>query len=96
MYPNGNGAVRGNYLSVFVEMYKGWSNFKGSYEYKIELLGRRDRNKVVSRNFISDFETSVSWGYNRFIKLELLEKEGYWDPDEDVVNIVFLFKLGGT
>lgn len=89
MYPNGNGTVKGIYLSVFVEMYKGWSKMEGSYDYRIELVNRLDHSKVTSRQHVSEFETSVSWGYNRFIKLDQLEKENYLDPAEDLLEFRF-------
>jgi hypothetical protein len=89
VYPNGNGTVKGIYLSVFVEMYKGWSKMEGSYDYRIELVNRLDHSKVTSRQHVSEFETSVSWGYNRFIKLDQLEKENYLDPTEDLLEFRF-------
>ena len=93
VYPNGNGNgnanVKGNYLSVFVEMTKGWPNVEGSYEYRIELVHRVDKTKKQPREHTSDFETNTSWGYNKFIKLDQLEKEGYLDTTEDTLEFHF-------
>jgi tripartite motif-containing protein 37 len=68
VYPNGNGSVKGTYMSVFVEMVKGWGNEVGSYEYRVEMVNQRDPRKIITREFVSEFESSVSWGYNRFFK----------------------------
>ena len=86
VYPNGNIPVKNVYLSVFVEMYKGWNNWSGTYEYRVELINQKDPNKIISREFISDFETNVSWGYNRFFKLDQLHQEDYWTPEDDQVR----------
>jgi tripartite motif-containing protein 37 len=76
-------------LSVFVEMYKGWSDWNGTYEYRVELVNRKEPNKKIIRDFTSDFETSVSWGYNKFFKIDQLEREGFLDPQEDLVRLKF-------
>ena len=93
VYPDGNGngnpMIKGNYLSVFVEMHKGWPGVEGSYEYRIELVNRVDRSKRQPREHVSEFETNTSWGYNKFIKLDQLVKEGYLDLAEDVVEFYF-------
>lgn len=86
VYPNGNGSHKGTYLSVFVEMFKGWPDSKGCYEYRIELIGRADRSRRTTKEHMSEFETNVSWGYNRFVKLEQLEREGYLIPEEDLLE----------
>lgn len=39
----------------------------------------------IVREFSSDFETGECWGYNRFFKIELLERDGYLVPNEDKV-----------
>lgn len=93
VYPDGNGngnpMIKGNYLSVFVEMHKGWPGVEGSYEYRIELVNRADRSKRQPREHVSEFETNTSWGYNKFIKLDQLTKEGYLDVAEDAVEFYF-------
>ena len=86
VYPNGNANYRGTYLSVFIEMCKGWPGVVGLYEYKIELVNRKDRTKKTCREHMSEFEATISWGYNRFIKLDALEKEHYLDTEEDLLE----------
>ena len=40
----------------------------------------------VIREFSSEFESGECWGYNRFYKIDLLQKEGYLlDGDDKVV-----------
>jgi tripartite motif-containing protein 37 len=34
----------------------------------------------VIREFSSDFEVGECWGYNRFYRIDLLEREGYLSP----------------
>jgi tripartite motif-containing protein 37 len=36
---------------------------------------------LTSREFSSEFETGECWGYNRFFKIDLLDKEGYLTPE---------------
>jgi hypothetical protein len=78
-------------MSVFVEMVKGWGNEVGSYEYRVEMVNQRDPRKIITREFVSVFESSVSWGYNRFFKLDWLVKEGYLDTEKD--EVLFLQKM---
>lgn len=89
VYPNGNGSVKGTYMSVFVEMVQGWGNEVGSYEYRVEMINYKDPRKVITREFVSEFESSVSWGYNRFFKLEWMAKEGYLDTEKDEVVLKY-------
>lgn len=67
-------------------MCKGWPNVVGFYEYRFELVNRLDKTKRTSREYTSEFETTISWGYNRFIKLDQLEKEHYLLPEEDLLE----------
>jgi MATH domain len=67
-------------------MCKGWPGVVGLYEYKIELVNRKDRTKKTCREHMSEFEATISWGYNRFIKLDALEKENYLDSEEDLLE----------
>ena len=43
---------------------------------------RGDEQKVV-REFASEFEVGECWGYNRFYRIELLERDGYLSGNED-------------
>lgn len=37
------------------------------------------------REFSSDFEVGECWGYNRFYRIDLLEREGYLSDDDKIV-----------
>lgn len=63
VYPNGNGAVRGEYLSVFLELTHGYPE-TSKYEYRVQMI-HQSSSKVIQREFVSDFEVGESWGYNR-------------------------------
>ncbi len=77
VYPNGNGIAKGNYISIFLEMLKGLSE-PSKYEYRVEMINHRDPSRMqVVREFSSDFEVGECWGYNRFYRIDLLEREGY-------------------
>jgi len=81
VYPDGNGVVRGNYLSVFLELSAGLPE-TSKYEYRVEMVHQgRDSNKNIVREFASDFEVGECWGYNRFFRLDLLSSEGYLASD---------------
>jgi len=81
VYPDGNGVVRGNYLSVFLELSAGLPE-TSKYEYRVEMVHQaRDNSKNIVREFASDFEVGECWGYNRFFRLDLLSSEGYLSGD---------------
>ena len=80
VYPNGNGIAKGNYISIFPEMLKGLSE-PSKYEYRVEMLNHREPARLcVVREFSSDFEVGECWGYNRFYRIDLLEREGFLSP----------------
>ena len=78
VYPNGNGTVRGVYLSVFLELTNGL-NSSSKYDYRIEMIEQLNSNpeKNIIREFSSNFEVGECWGYNRFFLLETLRSEGF-------------------
>ena len=76
VYPNGNGQAKGNYLSVFLEMVKGYS-ISAKYDYKIEMENSANFENRISREYTSDFEVGEWWGYNRFYKIEWIMNEGF-------------------
>merc|ERR1712079_670760 len=81
VYPDGNGVVRGNYLSVFLELSAGLPE-TSKYEYRVEMVHQAgDATKNIVREFASDFEVGECWGYNRFFRLDLLSSEGYLSSD---------------
>jgi tripartite motif-containing protein 37 len=83
VYPNGNGIAKGNYISIFLEMLKGLSE-PSKYEYRVEMLNHRDNSRMqVVREFSSDFEVGECWGYNRFYRIDLLEREGFLSPPNE-------------
>ncbi|XP_043231855.1 E3 ubiquitin-protein ligase TRIM37-like [Amphibalanus amphitrite] len=90
VYPDGNGVVRGNYLSVFLELSAGLPE-TSKYEYRVEMIhqGSRDTSKNIVREFASDFEVGECWGYNRFFRLDLLASEGYLNTDTDTLILRF-------
>ncbi|XP_071945796.1 E3 ubiquitin-protein ligase TRIM37-like isoform X2 [Antedon mediterranea] len=82
VYPDGNGVVRGNYLSVFLELSSGLPE-TSKYEYRVEMIHQasHDDSKNIVREFASDFEVGECWGYNRFFRIDLLASEGYLKDD---------------
>ncbi|CAH1231224.1 TRIM37 [Branchiostoma lanceolatum] len=90
VYPDGNGVVRANYLSVFLELSAGLPE-TSKYEYRVEMLNQSspDSSKNIVREFASDFEVGECWGYNRFFRLDLLASEGYHDIPSDTLVLRF-------
>nr|CAI5829570.1 unnamed protein product [Callosobruchus analis] len=90
VYPDGNGVVRGNYLSVFLELSAGYPE-TSKYEYRVEMVHQasRDSSKNIVREFASDFEVGECWGYNRFFRLDLLATEGYMNMALDTLVLKF-------
>lgn len=91
IYPNGTGAYKNIYLSLFVEMVKGWSQV-GSYCYKITLVKPERESENVEREYVSEFENSICWGYNRFIKIEDLENQGFLDREKDQFTLRYYIR----
>ena len=90
VYPDGNGTVRGTYLSVFLELTNGL-NEPSKYEYRVEMIHHlsKDPSKNIVREFASDFEVGECWGYNRFFLLDALISEGFLDTDNDTLILRF-------
>lgn len=90
VYPDGNGVVRGNYLSVFLELSAGLPE-TSKYEYRVEMIHQasREPSKNIVREFASDFEVGECWGYNRFFRLDLLASEGYLNTENDTLKLRF-------
>ena len=83
VYPNGNGIAKGNYISIFLEMLKGLSE-TSKYEYRVEMISHREQHQQIVREFSSDFEVGECWGYNRFYRIDLLEREGFLSDDDSI------------
>uniref|UniRef100_A0A4W6DJY2 Tripartite motif containing 37 n=1 Tax=Lates calcarifer TaxID=8187 RepID=A0A4W6DJY2_LATCA len=90
VYPDGNGVVRGNYLSVFLELSAGLPE-TSKYEYRVEMVHQAssDPTKNIIREFASDFEVGECWGYNRFFRLDLLASEGYLNMQTDTLVLCY-------
>ena len=43
--------------------------------------GKEEEN--IEKEYISDFEDAICWGYNRFCKSDIIENEGFWDKEKD-------------
>jgi tripartite motif-containing protein 37 len=84
VYPNGNGVAKGTYLSVFLELLKGYGD-SAKYDYRVEMVNHQDLAQQVIREFASEFETGECWGYNRFFKISLLKDEGYLTDSDTLV-----------
>ena len=92
MYPNGNGIAKGNYISIFLEMLKGLSE-SSKYEYRVEMVNQREPyRQCVVREFSSDFEVGECWGYNRFYRIDLLEREGFLGEEDDDIILKYLVR----
>ena len=91
IYPNGNENVEGIYLSVFIEMV---STIHEStvYEYQIEIVNRKNPHHRMIREYQSTFEPGESWGYNKYIKLENLSREGFVDTSTDELEIKYYIR----
>lgn len=82
VYPGGNGAVRKEYLSVFLELTVGYPE-TSKYEYRVQMV-HQNPAKIIQREFVSDFEVGECWGYNRFFRLDLLADEGYLNSHDSL------------
>lgn len=87
VYPNGNESVRGEYLSVFLELMNG-RNVSSKYQYRVEMIYQLEFDPVknITREFTSDFELGECWGYNKFFPLESLRNEGFVSNDKLILH----------
>ena len=44
------------------------------------------------REFASEFEVGECWGYNRFYRIDLLQSEGYLNPENDSITLKFFVR----
>lgn len=74
--------MEGVYLSIFIEMV---STIHEStiYEYQIEIVNKKNPHQRMIREYQSNFDPGESWGYNKYIKLDSLHREGFVDPLSD-------------
>ena len=64
-------------------MLKGLSE-PSKYEYRVEMINHKDPSIQIVREFSSDFEVGECWGYNRFYRIDLLDREGFLAEDDSV------------
>ena len=62
------------------------------YEYRVEMINHRNQGAQVVREFASDFEVGECWGYNRFYRIDLLEREGYLNQADDSITLKFFVR----
>lgn len=67
-------------MSLFIELIKGWTN-GGTYCYKVTMHKKNNEKANVVKEYTSDFENGICWGYNRFCKISDIEKDGFWDKE---------------
>ncbi|XP_062545141.1 uncharacterized protein LOC134211846 isoform X2 [Armigeres subalbatus] len=87
VYPGGNGAMRKEYLCVYLELTVGYPE-ASTYEYRLQMI-HPNSSKIIQREFVSDFEVGECWGYNRFCRLEALAEEGYLNTINDTIELRF-------
>jgi hypothetical protein len=86
VYPNGNGAnANSEYISIFLELIEGLIE-TSKYYYKIELCmpDKPSNHANYTREFTSDFQNGECWGYNRFYRIDALERENFIDKNGSV------------
>lgn len=52
----------------------------------------RNPNAQVVREFASEFEVGECWGYNRFYRIDLLEREGFLNPADNTITLKFFVR----
>ena len=70
LYPKGNGAFKGDYISLFLELVSGINDQPETFEYKIEILNNFDERNNITSFYINDFKDGESWGSNKFYKIK--------------------------
>ena len=90
VYCRGKQPHHSDSLSVFVEIVSG-SSAPAKYQYKVQLINLVGLNNDsdITREFTSEFTVGECWGYNRFCKLDSLFNNGFYDPDEDAIELVY-------
>lgn len=62
----------------------------GNYSYKIKLVHPSEPLLDVEKEFVSEFEPLVCWGYNRFYKISEIENDNYFHSG---TNLLFHFEV---
>lgn len=56
------------------------------------MINHRNSGAQVVREFASDFEVGECWGYNRFYRIDLLDREGYLNQADDSITLKFFVR----
>jgi len=56
------------------------------------MLNHRDPSVQIVREFSSDFEVGECWGYNRFYRIDLLDREGFLSTDDDSIALKYFVR----
>jgi hypothetical protein len=87
VYPCGKSDEAGNYVSVFIELWKGRKT-PTPYFYRLVVLHATDCFRNLAKEHCSLFEELDSWGWNKGISLKTLLGDGqYIWPDDDSLRI---------
>lgn len=91
VYPRGNSGSNFEYLSVFLELIEGNSNNiePSKYYYKIELVNCENSKRNFCQEHSSEFSQGDCWGYNKFFKLEKIQRDGFMNKVLDRITITF-------
>lgn len=49
------------------------------------MINHRDPSVQIVREFSSEFEVGECWGYNRFYRIDLLDREGFLSEEDTVI-----------
>jgi len=56
------------------------------------MINHRTPSAQVVREFASEFEVGECWGYNRFYRIDLLDREGYLNQTDDSITLKFFVR----
>jgi len=91
VFPNGVSIVEGGYISVFLQLCSGCPE-KCRYECIFELIHQssKDSSNNIVKKFECDFKVGECWGIQKFLRLELLNDEGYFDKTADTLVLRYV------
>lgn len=79
IYPNGNSNGTGRFLSVFFELTRG-SKVPGTFFYRVEIVNNVSSKLNIIKEYNSEFQTGVSWGWNEVTPInKILNEKGFLD-----------------
>ncbi len=88
IYPFGNGPAKNEFLSIFLDLIDG-SIESSKFYYKIELVSFFKEKSSYEKEYKSDFKIGECWGYNRFYRIDSLEKDGFIEPNTGKILIKY-------